>query len=38
MGKNIAFMEATISDADGKRLATATSSARLVPVEKLPAP
>jgi uncharacterized protein (TIGR00369 family) len=38
LGKNIAFMEATISDADGTKLATATSSARLVPVEKLPAP
>ena len=36
MGKTIAFMEATIRDADGMTLARATSSARLVPVEKLP--
>jgi uncharacterized protein (TIGR00369 family) len=35
MGKTIAFMEATISDAEGTRLARATSSARLVPVAKL---
>ncbi len=38
MGKTIAFMEATISDANGVKLASATSSARLVPVDKLPPP
>ncbi|HEY2033416.1 MAG TPA: PaaI family thioesterase [Rhizomicrobium sp.] len=36
IGKTIAFIEATISDADGTKLARATASARLVPVEKLP--
>jgi len=38
MGKTIAFLEATISDADGVKLASATSSARVVPVDKLPKP
>jgi uncharacterized protein (TIGR00369 family) len=38
MGKTIAFMEATLSSVDGIKLARATGSARLVPVEKLPAP
>jgi uncharacterized protein (TIGR00369 family) len=38
MGKTIAFIEATISDANGVKLASATSSARLVPVDKLPRP
>ena len=37
LGKTIAFMEAVLSDAEGTRLARATGSARLVPVEKLPA-
>jgi uncharacterized protein (TIGR00369 family) len=37
MGKTIAFMEATISNTEGIKLARATGSARLVPVEKLPA-
>jgi uncharacterized protein (TIGR00369 family) len=36
MGKTIGFMEAEISDSKGVRLARATGSARLVPVEKLP--
>ncbi|HWA91921.1 MAG TPA: PaaI family thioesterase [Rhizomicrobium sp.] len=36
LGKTIAFMEAVISDAAGTKLARATGSARLVPVEKLP--
>ena len=36
MGKTIAFMEATMRDADGTPLARATGSARLVPVDKLP--
>jgi uncharacterized protein (TIGR00369 family) len=36
MGKTIAFLEATISDAAGTKLASATSSARVVPVDKLP--
>jgi len=38
MGKTIAFLEATICDADGVKLASATSSARVVPVDKLPKP
>jgi uncharacterized protein (TIGR00369 family) len=38
LGKTIAFLEATISDADGVKLASATSSARVVPVDKLPKP
>ena len=37
LGKTIAFLEGRLSDADGKLVATATSSARLVPVEKLAA-
>jgi uncharacterized protein (TIGR00369 family) len=36
MGKTIAFLEATLSDADGLKLASATASARVVPVDKLP--
>jgi len=36
MGKTIAFVEATLTDAQGAKLATASASARLVPVEKLP--
>jgi len=36
MGKTIAFVEATLTDADGATLATGSASARLVPVEKLP--
>jgi uncharacterized protein (TIGR00369 family) len=36
MGKTIAFVEATLSDAQGVKLAIGTSSARLVPIEKLP--
>ena len=35
MGRSIAFLEAKLMDADGKLLARATSSARLVEVEKL---
>jgi uncharacterized protein (TIGR00369 family) len=38
MGKTIAFLEATISDAHGIKLASATASARVVPVDKLPQP
>jgi uncharacterized protein (TIGR00369 family) len=37
LGKTIAFLEAKLRDADGRLVATATSSARLVPVEKLAA-
>jgi uncharacterized protein (TIGR00369 family) len=37
LGKTIAFMEAKLRDCDGAVVATATSSARLVPVEKLAA-
>ena len=37
LGKTIAFIEAKLRDADGTLVATATSSARLVPVEKLAA-
>jgi uncharacterized protein (TIGR00369 family) len=37
LGKTIAFLEATLSDSDGHVVATATSSARLVPVERLAA-
>jgi acyl-coenzyme A thioesterase PaaI-like protein len=36
MGKTVAFMEATLSNADGEKLARATASARVLPVEKLP--
>jgi uncharacterized protein (TIGR00369 family) len=36
MGKTIAFVEATLTDAQGQKLAVASASARLVPVEKLP--
>ena len=37
LGKTITSLEARLSDADGNLVATATSSARLVPVEKLAA-
>jgi uncharacterized protein (TIGR00369 family) len=37
LGKTIAFLEAKLFDAAGVLVATATSSARLVPVEKLAA-
>jgi uncharacterized protein (TIGR00369 family) len=37
LGKTIAFLEAKLRDAEGRLVATATSSARLVPVEKLAA-
>jgi uncharacterized protein (TIGR00369 family) len=37
LGKTIAFLEATLRDASGTLVATATSSARLIPVEKLAA-
>ena len=37
LGKTIAFIEAKLRDADGTLVATATSSARLVPIEKLAA-
>lgn len=37
LGKTIAFLEATISDADGNPLARATASARLVPIDRLAA-
>lgn len=37
LGKTIAALEACLSDAQGNLVATATSSARLVPVEKLAA-
>ena len=37
LGKTIAFMEAKLRDRDGCLVASATSSARLVPVEKLAA-
>jgi uncharacterized protein (TIGR00369 family) len=36
LGKTIGFVEATISDAKGVKLARASGSARLVPVTKLP--
>lgn len=36
LGKTIGFMEATLADANGVKLARASGSARLVPVEKLP--
>jgi uncharacterized protein (TIGR00369 family) len=36
MGKTIAFVEAKLTDEQGLLLATASASARLVPVEKLP--
>ena len=36
-GKTIAFLQAGLSDADGQLVATATCSARLVPVEKIAA-
>jgi uncharacterized protein (TIGR00369 family) len=36
MGKTIAFLEAELSDAAGNKLARASGSARLVPVDKLP--
>jgi uncharacterized protein (TIGR00369 family) len=37
LGKTIAFLAAELRDQDGALVATATSSARLVPVEKLAA-
>ena len=37
LGKSVAFIEARLSDAAGTLVATATSSARLVPVESLAA-
>jgi uncharacterized protein (TIGR00369 family) len=37
LGKTIAFLAAELCDADGTLVATATSSARLVPIEKLAA-
>ena len=37
LGKTIAFLEGRLRDANGRLIATATSSARLVPVEKLAA-
>ena len=37
LGNTIVFLEGTLRDADGGVVATATSSARLVPVEKLAA-
>ncbi len=36
LGKSIGYLEAELFDADGKLLARATSSARLVPTEALP--
>jgi uncharacterized protein (TIGR00369 family) len=37
MGKTIAFVEASLGDGGGAVVAKASSSARLVPVERLPA-
>ena len=37
LGKTIAFIEGRLRDSDGALVATATSSARLVPAEKLAA-
>jgi uncharacterized protein (TIGR00369 family) len=37
LGKTVAFMESSLSDADGNVVARASASARLVPVERLPA-
>jgi uncharacterized protein (TIGR00369 family) len=37
MGKSVAFIEARLSDSDGVLVATATSSARLMPIERLAA-
>ncbi|HEY4941515.1 MAG TPA: PaaI family thioesterase [Rhizomicrobium sp.] len=37
LGKTIAFLEGRLCDGEGRLIATATSSARLVPVEKLAA-
>lgn len=37
LGKTIVFLEGTLRDADGAVVATATSSARLIAVEKLAA-
>jgi len=37
LGKTIAFLEAQIGDCDGNRIARATASARLVPVDRLAA-
>ncbi|HEX4301415.1 MAG TPA: PaaI family thioesterase [Rhizomicrobium sp.] len=38
LGKTVAFVEAQISDADGALLARATSSMRLLPMERFPLP
>ena len=37
LGKSIAFVEARLHDVEGALVATATSSARLMPIEKLAA-
>ncbi len=37
LGKTIAFLDASLTDADGNLVATATSSARLVPIERIAA-
>jgi uncharacterized protein (TIGR00369 family) len=37
LGKTIAFLEGRLRDSDGTLVATATSSARLIPAEKLAA-
>jgi uncharacterized protein (TIGR00369 family) len=36
LGKTVGFVEATISDVNGVKLARASGAARLVPVERLP--
>lgn len=36
LGKTVAFMEAKLSDVEGRVLATATASARCVPTSRLP--
>lgn len=38
LGKSIAYLEAELQDAEGRRIASATSSARLIPAEKALAP
>jgi uncharacterized protein (TIGR00369 family) len=38
LGKTVGFLEAYLTDAGGLVLARATSSARLVPVDRLPNP
>ena len=37
MGRNVAFLEASLCDGSGNLVATATSSARLMPIEKFAA-